>query len=313
MNNRILLLIFIILLGIYALTQVFSGKRESSFKAELIEVDTAEVTSINIDPKGEAPEFTLKREGNQWIVTDGTVSVQAISNPVNAVLGNLALIRTKRLAAKSPEKWSEFEVAEEEGTRIRVFSGDDLLEDFMIGRFSFDQQTRSGTTYIRLTDQEEVYAVDGFQMLSFNQEMAAYRNRSLLTLKPEMTITELDYRTPDSTYRFFRQDGQWTRFGTTPLDSAEVATYLNALRNISGEHFADDFDELKAADFALKSLVIRGDGIEEPLRIDAYRDTTRERPFLLRSSQQPETFFASDSSGLYERIFNPVASFAAED
>jgi hypothetical protein len=312
MNNKILLLVFLILLCIYGLTQFFSGKRESSFKAELIEVDTADVTSISIDPKGEVEEFTLKREGNQWIVTNGAVSVQATSNPVNSLLDNLTLIRTNRIAAKSPDKWSEYEVAEGEGTRVKVYRQDELLEDFIIGRFSFDQQARSGTSYIRLAGQEEVYAVDGFQMLSFNQGMTAYRNRTLLKLKPEMKIAELDYHTPDSTYRFYRQNEQWTRNGTAALDSAAVATYLNALRNLSGEHFADDFDELKAGDYALKSIVLRGDNIEEPLRIDAYRDTTRERPFVLHSSQYPEVFFESDTSGLYKRVFGPPESFLEE-
>ena len=67
MNNKILLIILVALLAIYGLSKLFSGNKETTFKTELIQVDTAVVSSITIAPRGGEPPFTLKKESGQWI------------------------------------------------------------------------------------------------------------------------------------------------------------------------------------------------------------------------------------------------------
>ena len=296
-----------ILLLIYGLTRLFSRRPESSFKAELIKVDTAAISSIVIDPKGkEDEEITLKREPGGWIVTNGRLSLRAVPEAVNPLLNSLALIRTKRIAAKDPEKWPEFEVEEGDGTRVKVYQGETKTEDFLIGRFSFNPQAQSGVSYIRLNGQNEVYAVDGFQTLTFGQGFNAYRNRGFLKLTPDMKIREFDFHQTGNTYTFKEDGGQWLLNGKTKPDSAAVANFLNALGNVPGDDFADDFDELRTGELEKQSLTLRGEGIDPPIVISSYRDTTRGKPFVLHSSQHPETFFASDSSGLFKRLFEPV-------
>ena len=126
-------------------------------------MDTAKVTAIQVYPKnGNHEEISLKKENNFWAVSKGNVTTKANANAVNSILKNLVLIKTKRVAAKSPEKWVNYEVEETSGSRIKVYAGDKLLEDFIVGRFSFDQQSRQSISYVRLTNGDEVYAVDGF-------------------------------------------------------------------------------------------------------------------------------------------------------
>lgn len=313
MNNKLLLIVFLVLLGVYGLTKVFSGKKDQSFKTELIAIDTSAVNQIIINTKGpETEEITLKKEGENWIASNGQLNVKAPANVVSSILGNLVLIKTKRVAANKPEKWTEYELDEGQATRVQVFKDEKLMEDFLVGRFSFNQQTRSGISFIRLNGENEVYAVDGFQTLTFGQGFDSYRNKEIVKMTPEMNITEFAYESPDTTLKFFLANDTWTVNGTIPLDSTKVGNYLNVLRNVSGTEFADDFDELQSSNFAHKKLTIKGDNFLEPFVVSCYRDTTREKEYIIRSNQNTEAFFASDSAGVYQRIFKEVADFITE-
>lgn len=313
MKNNNLLYIFLGLLAIYGISQLFNTQPERSFKAELIQVDTAKVDLISVDPKGEENKpYTLKRENGAWIASQDNINAKANSAAINALLKTILEIKTKQIAAKSPEKWPEYEVAEGSGSLIKVSSGSKVLEEFIIGRFSFDQQAKTATSYIRLKGEDEVYAVDGFLSVSLGQNFDTYRNKELLALKPEMDITAFSFETPEGQANFTRQDGQWLLNGETPLDSTKVANYLNGLKSLSGSTFADDFDDANADNLKFKTFTAKGNNITEPLSISCYRDTTRERPFVFQSSQNTEAFFDSDSTGLFKTIFKEPNEFKYE-
>lgn len=313
MNNRTLLVVFLVLLTIYGLTRLFRDKRDSNFRTELIQVDTAAVTTIVIDPKGAEPEFNLKREENGWIASNGQLSLRATGASVNTLLGAVHLIKTKNIVAKDPGKWGDYEVTDSASTRIRLFRGETLVEDFIVGRFNFNPQTRSGISYVRLTGENEVYAVDGFLTITFGQGFDAYRNRQLLAMQPDMEVTNLQYQTPDSLLTLALNNGEWWLGNSRALDSTSVDSYLNGLRNLTGDQFADDFDEMRIPALPARSLTLTGKNIDTPLMITSYYDSTRaERSFVLRSSQDPDTFFASDSTGLYNRIFQELDDLVQE-
>jgi hypothetical protein len=99
---------------------------------------------------------------------------------------------------------------------------------------------------------------------------------------------------------------------TLPLDSTKVAGYLNVLRNISGTEFADDFDELQSNNYQYKTLTVKGNNILEPFIVRCYRDSTREKVYILHSNQNSDAYFASDSAGVYQRLFKGIVDFAGE-
>lgn len=325
MNNKVLLIILVALIAIYGLSRLFSGNKETTFKAELIKVDTAMVSSITIDPRGEETAFTLKKEGGQWIATRDALSVRASQGAVQSLLSNLALVKTKHIAAKSEDKWAEYQVADTSGTRIQVYSGGgELLEDFIIGKFDFQQAPQPQqpmqfqqqqqpiiTSFIRLSGEDETYAVEGMQVISMGQGFESYRNKDLLRMKREMEVTAFEYQLEDTLIQFRKTPEGWFA-GSLALDSTKVENYLNILRNLPGSTFADDFDELKAGQLPQQQLSISGNNIEEPFRITVYRDTTREEPFVIRSNYNPDTYFASDSSGVYSKLFKPAGALVGE-
>ncbi len=309
MNNKTLLFVFLALLGIYGLSQVFSGKKSRSFKAELITVDSAAVTSVMINPKGKSEEVTLRKEGKKWIVSNGAINVRAVPGEVNNLLTSLMLIKSNRIAAKNETKWADFEVGEGEGTRIRVYEDEELTYDFILGKFNFNQQNRSSTAYIRLNGEKEVYAIDGFQTLTMGRGFESYRNKILSKMNPEAVINSFRLQTPDTTFLIQKSANGWQLNNDQILDSMKVENYLNALRNLSGTTFADNFDETLAEEKQINQLRLEGERLDEQIIITAYQDTTRIMPYILHSSLNQEAWFSSDSSGVYQKIFPGLDHF----
>lgn len=312
MNNRNLLIILLALFAIYAASQWLSGNRESSFETELIQVDTTIVSSVIINPKEGADELSLNREGAGWIVSNGTLSVPATNASVNSLLTNLTNIQTKRIAAKSSDKWSDYEVGANQGTRIRVYNDGKVLEDFIVGRFAFNQQARTATSFIRFTDQDEVYAVDGFLSMTFGQGFDAYRNKQFLKLPNAQDISEfvLENAASGITATLTKNGNQWLLNAETPVDSASVAGFSAQLQNVMGVGFADDFDELKAKSKLTQTVTIKGNNLVQPIQIQAFRDSTRTPAFVLKSNQNP-AYFSSDSTGIYSKIIGGLQELIA--
>ena len=307
MNNKTLFIVFLVLLAIYAVTKVFPGKQDRSFKTELIEVDTAAVSSIIIDPKGEIPEFTLTRSENGWIGSNGTLNVKVPAAKVQGILSTLSLIKTKQIAAKKEEKWKEFEVEESNGTRIQVYTNSKKEEDFIVGKFNFNPQTQSAISFVRLNGEVEIYAVDGFLTMTLGQDFNSYRDKTFLTLNPGVEITSFSYELPEGALTFSKASGQWMLNEEVALDSTKVANYLAGFQQLNGTTFADNFDDLRAQTLPTKTIRMQGNNLLEPIEIQCFVDTTQlEQPFVLHSNYS-DAYFSSDSTGLYQTIFKDIS------
>jgi len=306
MNNKTLVIIFIGLLAAWGLSQMNAGKRSRSFKTDLIQIDTASVTTINLYPKSdEQKEITLSKENGIWVAMQGTVTTKANQSAVHSLLSNLQLIKTKRVAAKKPEKWKDYEVEEANGSRVKVFAGSQLLEDFMVGRFSFNQQTRSGLSFVRLTNADEVYAVDGFLSMTMSQGFNSYRIKDFLKLNKD-DITGLSLTNNDGSVTTFNSlNGQWAKDGVS-VDSTSMATYLTGIQSAFGGDFVDGLEEGTLSSQLFKQLVITGNNMVEPISVNCYRDITKEQPYLLRSSQNKDAVFSSGEDELFEKVFSKL-------
>lgn len=302
MKNKTLLLIFLSLLVIFLATQFAFEKKTRTFKTELIQLDTAAITSILLYPKGDNQEETLlKKEANFWVVSKGNITNKANQGAVQSILRNLALIKTKRVASKSAEKWADYEVEESSGSRVKAFAGDKLLEDFIVGRFNFNQQSRQGISYVRLTKGNEVYAVDGFLSMTMGQGFDAYRNKEILTVGKD-DITQVAINTLGITTVLQKGIADWAQDGTT-IDSTAISTYLTGLQSIIGVNFVNDFDEVESQPLLYKTLSLEGNNIANPILIKAYRDTTRSEPYIIQSSLNEGSYFASGEDGVFGKLF----------
>ena len=185
--------ILAVLVLVYLGFEFFGGKsRSKSFKTELVEIDTAKVSKLIIESRGESLE--LIKENNAWKVSvgDGKYAEAQKSN-VKSTLNSLLTIKPSRIVAKDSEKWKDYQV-DSAGTRVQVFEGSKNTLDLVIGRFGFNQQAMQQQqmmggqgmqqffSYIRLQNEEEVYVADNFMGMSINSDASGYRNKQLLSL-----------------------------------------------------------------------------------------------------------------------------------
>ncbi len=304
MNNRKLTLVFVVLFGIWGLTKYTTKDTSHSFKTDLIAIDTSQITIIKIDPKSsEESEMTLQRNTtSQWIATKGTVTVPADRGAVNSFLKNIQLIKTKRVAAKKKERWSDYEVDEEKGTSIKIYAGSQLLEDFVVGRFSFNQQTRQGLSFVRINGGDEVYAIDGFLSRTLRQGFDSYRNKKLLSIVKE-DIRGLSLTNENGVVRTYaKANNQWTSDGVA-IDSSAIASYLSGITNVVSSNFVDDIDPTTYSIPKYRNLQISGNNLLEPISVTCYRDEARTPSYILQSSENKASYFSSEESDLFQVIF----------
>lgn len=177
MKGNIILFVILIALGaIFAISQMNKGKDDSTFRSKLVEIDKEAVTEIIIEVAGDTP-LNLSKEGEGWIVNDGVKDQNVQPGMVENMLTELAKIKPARVAALDDSKWSELEVAESNGTRVKIRESGKETADLYIGKFDFKQMPQQNpqqmpqgmpgqqqpqfNNYVRVAGDKKVYSVNG--------------------------------------------------------------------------------------------------------------------------------------------------------
>jgi Domain of unknown function (DUF4340) len=299
MNNKTLALAFGALLLIYLLTKLLGGNKERSFDPNIVSIDTASVNKIIVHPAQGQASFEINKTGLDWQLQRGTEQFQATSSAVLGLLSNLTAVNADRIVTKSEERYKDYAVDQEGGTRIELLNGSKKIGDLVVGRFNFNQATRSGVSYLKKFDEPEVYSVDGFLSMSLAQGFDNYRNKTLTSLNsPDLTKITLEEN--GSGISLIKPDSTW-RYSTGAIaDSAGVANYLNTVRSVTGSSFVNGKQDMGQL---LKVLKIEGNNMAGAVQIDCYTSQDTTHHFVIHSSSNEEGYFFSDSSGIYSRLF----------
>lgn len=172
-NNKILAITLVVLVGIFVTVRLFRApKRENNARRELVYLDRTKITEVRITSGDSA--VRLVKENDKWNVMKNEASYEADSAAVERMLQTIQILKSTRMASRKKEKWAEFKV-DEKGTNVSVYYDGDKEADFMVGSLGFNQnaatqsqfgggmgQGISAYTHVRLTDEDEVYVVDGF-------------------------------------------------------------------------------------------------------------------------------------------------------
>jgi len=302
MSNKTLAIIFGILLVIVGFIFLFqSGKDERTFREVLVDIDTSSVTEIFIQPKSkEHDPFRLFKENNNWKVTLPSGGTAEVTNGrMTNLFSQLIAIQPKRLAARDENKWGELQV-DSTGTRVKVFEGSDLTLDLVIGRFSF-QQPRTMNTFVRLYNDKDVYEVDGFLDMTFNQGANIFRDGTIIN-SDFNNWQQIQFVYPaDSSYLIVNSGSGWVVNGVK-ADSAKTINYLNRLSNLNGNSFIDSPSSIvnKTPTYAINITTKDMSFIE----LNCYQDSTTS---IIHSSENPEAWF--DGASLTKTIFVGQSDF----
>ena len=301
--------ILAVLVLVYLGFEFFGGKsRSKSFKTELVEIDTAKVSKLIIESRGESLE--LIKENNTWKVSIGNGKyAEAQKSNVKSTLNSLLTIKPSRIVAKDSEKWKDYQV-DSAGTRVQVFEGSKNTLDLVIGRFGFNQQAMQQQqqmmmggrgmqqffSYVRLQNEDEVYVADNFMGMSINSDAGGYRNKQLLSLTTDI-ISQIQFNYPaDSGFVLSKIDSAWSIYGNQP-DSAATASYLSDLRYVNSSDFVDDVPSSALVSPTL-SMNIKQNG-KADVMIKSFQHPVHK--WIINSSENPLAYFADEE--LVKKLF----------
>jgi hypothetical protein len=312
MNNKTLLLIFIsFVLAYLAFSRFMNSRPAPPFDTTLIRVDTARITSIDISPE-KGPAYTLHHTDGQWIVSNGLLSLPAQTDRLLIILNQLDTIQTLELMSNQPADWDRYGLGNGAGTRITIFTEDGQKEDFIIGKTDFDPELQKSIAYLRLAGQNEVFAVNGFLPFQLERHFNDFRNRELLDRsRPQLFPEQLQYQSLDTLLQF--RFGEKNQSASPFIDSAALVAYFDRIDQAKSSLFADDFDELSAGRYFHQQIKLYFEDKKDSVWLSCYRDSTRIKPFIIHSSDNPRSYFYSDSVGLYKMIFEDFQRLIGEE
>jgi hypothetical protein len=313
LNIKTLIIILIILVAAIVVIDMM-GDKERSFRSEIIEVDTAGITSVLISIPKDQVEITLSRTGgsSDWVVMAEGNKYPADVSVVRNILSQLNDIKAERIAATSKDKWDQFEVSDSTGTRVILKDGKKEVADLYVGKFSYtqppqgaqqnpyQQQRGKMTSFVRLEDEKEVYAVDGFLKMSYQNDVNSYRNKNLVNVNKN-DISKLTFNYPDNeNFNLTKNNDQWLLNGQM-ADSTGMAKYLNKIYRLTSSNFVDP-STLKTSD-ATYRLHIEGNNFT-PIDLWAYPSDSITQ-YVITSSINTGAEFDGAKSKLFEKIFVP--------
>lgn len=299
LNNTWLIAALVVLVGAFFISRFFRAPGlESNLRQQLVQLDTAAITQLRVRPASGGEEISLQREGVNWKVTQGSKSAFADRSAVNAALSSLSALKPLRMVSRKKDKWNDFQVGDG-GTQVAVYEADRQESNLHIGKTNFVQNQQGGFggayTYVRVGDEDEVYAIDGFLESSFNRTYSDWRNKNFLRVSRD-AVSKITFTYPaDSSFVLEKKDSVWVVNGQ-PAAIAPVDTYLGHLAFKNLNNFADDFQPTGAAPVTIK-VEARGGPLET---IEGWPLPNGQWAF--RSTQQPVIFTSEGSSAIQDLL-----------
>ncbi|MBU0476286.1 MAG: DUF4340 domain-containing protein [Bacteroidetes bacterium] len=285
----------ILLILVLAVIYIYFGdgvRKESNLKADLISIDTSKVSEIILSPKSNGEKVKLHKENDGWKVelSDNKFASVPTEKVIN-MLSTLLKIKPNVLVSRKKENWDEYQVGEN-ATKVEIYENGNKNLDLVVGKYSF-QQPRQMNSYVRLASETEVYEVDGFLEMQFNQKKNSFRDNTIIK-DNESNWVSLKFNYPDEKYSMIRDNGTWKIDGIE-ADSLETVNYLKSLARLSSTEYIDNFVEGKTT----KTITIERDDSTNIVLNEMVSNST----VVVNSSVNKESFFDAAKNELGNKIF----------
>ncbi len=291
-----------------------AANKNRTFKSELTDFDTANVTRIMIIPKLGGIPVDLFKHNDQWKVSINEQDYNADPSAVKGMLSNLMSLKATRVAANKKDQWAKYEVTDSAATHVLVNEGKKIAVNIYLGKFSYQQPKNANpymyqqqgkmTSYIRLAGDKQVYAVDGMIAMTFNRQASDFRNRTLIRSNKE-NWNRLAFTTPENSFNLTRQGDNWMIDGLL-TDSALVVSYLSSLAWLNSSSFIEE--SALTSNTPVFTLSIEGENMAAPIKIRAFPADTINL-YAITSSMNNGTYFSGSKNGLFNKIFADKDSF----
>ncbi len=310
MNIKGLLITLGVLIAILIVVMISDSKTEDrSFKKDLISLEVDQVNEIQIYPRGAATGsfVTLNKAEDTWKVSGEKGTFRADQNQVPNMIRQLNEITAERVAANKKDQWAKYEVNDSLSTRVVAKGEKGELVDIYIGKFSYQQPANTGaynpyqqqqgkmTTYVRLSKEKEVYAVNGFLSASFNKDVDQLRDRTVISGNSG-NWTKVSVNHPgDSSFVMEKNGNEW-RINNMACDSASVVEYIRNLGSLRGSAYVQGLSQGEV----MHEMIIEGNGLSAPIHITASMSNGTQ---AIESSLNKGNVFDGAQGQLFDKLF----------
>lgn len=297
MTNRALVLVFLFLIALYfLLTKLLLGTPEPDFKSNLIAFNKNNITSFYLE-NDKGIQLSFKKELSNWIISDEQVSLLAKTQQIDSLLNQLDTIESTDILLSDKEDWPRYNIDKQPSIRFKFYEQENLIDDFYLGfRVNKADSLERIQPFFYFQGDDEVYLVQGPILGKKVMDINAYRDDHFWSFDQIGADTfVVHYQTPDSLFILTNNQAGM------PADSLELV--IKNLNEPNKALFLDDFDDLDTIDLPRYEIQFMGPDSISLGQIKMFVDSSARVPFIFRSSQNPSTYFGSDSTSAYSRAF----------
>jgi|DewCreStandDraft_4_1066084.scaffolds.fasta_scaffold34046_2 hypothetical protein len=302
LNLKHLIIAFVALLLVW-LTARYLGsiRRTSNVRSDLIALDTASVDELRILRKGELKPIVLKRlDAGKWkAARENEPGYDADQSAVKQALGVFSKLSAQRMLTRKKDKWGAYDVTDS-SLLVQALGKGKVMAELRVGKLSFPA-SGDAFTAVRLNDDDVVYAVQGYLNTNLDRDLAAWRDKTFMRLKPDRVDKVVFEYPADSSFTLVKEDTTW-KAGGVAVNRDKVDRYLSQFRNKNLHAFADDFTPSGQASFIIR---FEGKGAELE-RVEIW-----QRPdgsYVLRGVHLP-VFFSDKGSGIIKELMKSEKYF----
>lgn len=286
MNIKTLALVFGGLLVVYLSINLNKDQHTGTFDKQLVALDTSQVDRVVLKYPELASEVELSRNSGTWNISKVNYSGKADGQAIGRLIAALSEVEAERVVTRQVEKYSKFQVTDSAGKRAQIYSGGELLADLVVGKFNYDQKTGKATSYVKLNDDERVFGVEGMLSMTVGSNANSFRSKTVVKANPA-DLSSVEITWPDSMIVLSKLGGVWQP--NAAADSAQIASYIQKLGNVTHYQFNDDVQLEGLPKHA--SLKLGGDNMSG-IEVEIFQKDSAQ--FIVTSSQNPATQFESN-------------------
>lgn len=306
-SNQRLIIILGALILIFAITQLFDSKSggKEEVPTSLTEIPDSTINAFSVYPPGQSA-IHFSKNNTQWMIESDGIKTEAVSASVESLLDELGKAKPNRLVAKKASQWEKYTLTDSLATKLTIED-----QNIYFGKYSyqqaggFQQGGRGGfkiTAYVRLGDAEEIYSIEEAGWVTgISRDFNSWRKTDFLRLN-KTDVTQISVITPEEEFDLVKKDSIWEVNGVS-CDSTSIDNYLNTLSSRNERNFFDGFTKESPANYVLN---IMGNNMSS-ISVKAWK---KEDYYVLNSSLNPNSYFKSDSTGLFKQLFVEKDHFA---
>lgn len=222
MKNRLLIAAVVVILLTLGVFLLVPSRRETTTEytrpAPLAKIDVSAVTKVVLEHVvGEGDKAAKQRvvlvrgrgEGDAeptWSLEE-PVKAEANKTSVDSLLKRLEELEFTDVASESAGSHEDLEVTAEKGITVEVYAGSSRVASFVLGKYA------SGSTMLRLPNQEVVYRARGSLRYVFGKSASDWRDKTIFDFDREQ-ISHIAFQNEKGTFAFARdiatKEAEWT-------------------------------------------------------------------------------------------------------